>query len=261
VKIFPSRSCRLPFTLKSFLLTFLIGRKEDFSIKVKWMRIFRFIFGVVIFTSSAQADVPCESLLLQTADFEAFEGKGASGEVDLRVGSEPMILVGSCEKGRRATSIFSLGPVTLSVEYFNNGSVRQYVVNLSGKEMGTIKVERGGFDIDGQYSQPRLSLYNAGRVVGEIANAENQESFFFVRDQASQIIARAKRSTDGKWKVSSESVPPILMAMLLFASRLEKNSCEAVAAHWQGLRGLVFGVSASTFIAASCYYARKRHWV
>lgn len=188
---------------------------------------------------------------------EAVESTSGFGEVHIDIGALALDIKGLCSGKLRTVQIRSARNLEIKVEYFKNGAVREYIIARSGQEIGFLRVERGSFDIDSTYSQPRLSFIDeTGRIIGEVANAENQADFFFVRDRQSRIIARAQRSQNGKWQVKSEELTPEVSALFLFASRTERHSCEAVSVRSLKLQGAVFGAVAAAVIAG--FYARHR---
>jgi hypothetical protein len=199
------------------------------------------------------AEENCDVSFLDTKIF-VIEENISDSNLTFTFGRGNVKVVGTCSDKRRLVYTKHSKAVEITAEHFSSGAVRQYVIKLCGSDLGMIKVERSSAKFDAHYGQPRLSLTDPyGRIIGEIANADNTADGFVVRDNTGHILAHGKKSAV-YWSVDSGTIHPLLASALLFASRMERNACELVAANWEWVQGVVFGsivaVGASVLILA-----------
>jgi hypothetical protein len=205
------------------------------------------LIGFAAFAAEEECNVP----FFNTKIFK-IEEKSTDSNVVFEFGKEKLEVVGKCEDSRRGVTVQSSGRFEIIAEHFSSGAVRQYVIKLCGKELGIVKVERTASKLDAYYAQPRLSLTDPfGRILGEVANADNEADHFVIRDSAGHILAHGKKILDS-WTVDSGTMHPLLVSAVLFASRMERNACELVAANWERTQGYLLGafVGLVTFCVA-----------
>lgn len=204
--------------------------------------------GVIFCTSFAVlADQVCNVPFFNNKILKV-EERTSGSNVEFEFGKERLKVAGTCKDLRRIVEVQSFGKFEIIAEHFVSGSVRQYVVKLCGNDLGMIKIERAA------HGQPRLSLTDRfGRILGEIANADNEADSFVLRDSSGHILAHAKKSSDS-WTVDSGSIHPLLASGLLFASRMERSACELVAANSLWIQGLVVGIFGGIVVAAVVLY-------
>ena len=210
--------------------------------------------GMLIFSATTwAADSTCENLFSQEKKFEMSVTQGWNGDVNIVLPS--LEIEGRCIASKRSVFIRQGQNIEITVVHFSDGTVLQYVVKLCGREVGFIKIIRG----EGQYSQPRIVLTDPfDRELGNIANAENEEKQFTVRDEGKKI-ASGHRIDKGRWEITSDHLPPVLSGLLLAASRMERNSCEDVAAFNARITKAVAGtLTVLAVVTAALYLKFKR---
>jgi len=205
---------------------------------------------------TVHAEEDCDVSFLDTKIF-VIEENVSDSNLSFTFAKGNVKVVGSCSDKRRFVYTKHSKAVEIVAEHFSSGAVRQYVIKLCGSDLGMIKVERSSAKYDSHYAQPRLSLTDPyGRVIGEIANADNRADSFAVRDNTGHILAHGKKS-GAYWSIDSGTIHPLLVSALLFASRMERNACELVAANWEWVQGVVFGSVVA--VAASVYFLARSH--